>query len=147
MKFSGKRAGNLGTPRLLADLLEVGFLFGSDLACVFQCFDALWGEFLAVVLHAKRQQLTSESVLIAILPIIISAVLAFLICDRTGRRRPWKASRPKLRPQKSIYASLSPVDLASIRPYGQLHILGLQKLVIWRKRKLSLPSGVLPPIR
>ena len=28
-------------PLLLADLLEFGFLFRSDLACVFECFDAL----------------------------------------------------------------------------------------------------------
>ena len=38
---------------LLAYLLEVGLLFRSNLAGVFECFDALWREFLAVILHAK----------------------------------------------------------------------------------------------
>jgi hypothetical protein len=51
--FSEKRAENL-RPRSLADLLEFGFLFRSDLACVFECLDALRGELLAVVPHAKR---------------------------------------------------------------------------------------------
>ena len=62
---------------LLADLLEFGPLFRRDLARVFERFDALRGEFLAVILHANRQQLTSKTVLVAILPIIISAVLDF----------------------------------------------------------------------
>jgi hypothetical protein len=71
------------TALLLADLLKFGSLFRRDLACVFERFDALRRELLTVILHANRQQLASESVLVAVLAIIISAVLAFLICDRT----------------------------------------------------------------
>ena len=83
MNYSARSAPETEAPLLLADLLEFGFLFRSDLACVFECFDALRGELLAVVPHANPQQLTSESVLSAILPIILSAVLLFLLCDRT----------------------------------------------------------------
>ena len=51
-------------PRSLANFFEFGFLFRSDLTSIFKCFDALRGEFLAVVLHTQGQQLTSESVLV-----------------------------------------------------------------------------------
>ena len=84
MNRSARSAPETEAPLLLADLLQVRFLLRGDLAGVFERFDALGGEFLAVVLHAKRQKLASKSVLIAILPIIISAVLAFLVGDRTG---------------------------------------------------------------
>ena len=76
--FIERRARNQGTP-LLADLLEFGLLFRSDLACVFECLDALRGQFFAVIPHAKCQQLTSKSVLVAVLPIFISTILGFLI--------------------------------------------------------------------
>src|SRR5262245_12208057 len=68
-------------PSSLAAFLKFYFFCRSDLTGVFQRFDALGGEFLAVLPHAKCQQFASEPVLITVLPIIIRAVLFFPLGD------------------------------------------------------------------
>jgi hypothetical protein len=59
--------------------LDLGF---GDFAGVNQSLDALLREVLAMLTHAKCQQLTSEPVLPAVLTIVVVAVLALPLSDR-----------------------------------------------------------------